>query len=421
MKTNQTRLHFFSALFSIDTFYPFIKIIFDLLTVLSDYYIVLTLCFLLNDIIYSFGIKIIIRDVAIISLLYFIIKIILSALNTSIVNRKTKLLEYDRNRKNSLFSKMPLYEYEGEEVQKLISNLKYLEMNGSTALTKLMDSPLTIISFSIALIIEVSFSTVLFKTINIEEIVVSILFCIIYVSMFTIASKIKAKYMQKGVSSFSNEGHKKLRKIASHIDYQYDVKVNPDIRYYNKKLLKEGGEEECEISKGIFSSYWNNIAKGSFYSTLFKTISFLIGLSFVTYNAIKGRIRIGSIFVFSTLLEKITMHIEKVLLQCNVLKAGDNYYLKRKKLEDISDTSIDTALKTVIKNWEKIEFVDISYSYPNKEEKIFDKFNIVLKRNESTALVGLNGSGKAHLSSFFLSLENQIVGRFFLMEEIYGQ
>lgn len=176
MKTNQTRLHFFSSLFSIDMFYPFIKIIYDLLTVLSEYYIVLTLCFLLNDIIYSSGIKIIIRDVAIISLLHFIIIIILSALNTSIVNRKTKLLEYDRNRKNSLFSKMPLYKYEGEEVQKLISNLKYLEMNGSTAISKLVDSPLTIISFSIAVIVEVSFSTALFKTINIEEIVFSILF-----------------------------------------------------------------------------------------------------------------------------------------------------------------------------------------------------------------------------------------------------
>ncbi len=395
MINKQYRRDFFSSLFSSDRLYPSFKILSSFFSILSGYFVVVTLAILLNDIIYEKGRDIFLRDLATVLLVFLLLKVVLFILDTTLSARKTKIIEYDRNRKNSLFSKMPLFLYEGEEVQRLMTNLNYLEKNGSTSISKLMDSPLSLISYSVSAGIEILLIIPLFRIVETKEVFISILFVILYVSAFIIASKLKARYLHKGVESFSNEGHKKLRKLASHIDYQYDVKINPDIRFYNNKLLKEGAEEECEISRDVFSSYWKNISKGSFFSTFFKTISFFLGLIFVAYSAYKGKISIGSIFVYSSLLENLTQHIEKAMFQYNVMTVGDDYLLKREKLKDISTSTKGKEITESKRRWKTIVFRNVSYSYPNTDRKIFDGFNLVLNHNESTALVGLNGSGKS--------------------------
>lgn len=403
MKFNRFRLSFYSYLFSIDWTYIFLKCISQILSIASEYYAVIVLYFSINDLSSnSSNASLLTKKLVILTLLFFLIRIVLHVINASISVKKIRILEYDRNRKNSLFSKMPLYLYEEKEVQKLLTNLKYLEMNGSTAIGKLMDAPLLFFSLFVSAFLELMCIAPIFRGITNTELIISFFFLVIYVGMILLSSKLKAKYMKKGVKSFSNEGKKKLSMVASYIDYQYDANINTDIRYYTQRLLDKGAIEECKISKEVFSTYWNNVSKGSFFSTFFRTISFISALVLIAYFATIGRISLGSIVLYSYLLEKITSHIEKAMIQLNVMIAGDEYFEKRYKLNKmaLSETSSRDKLKN--KEWKTIEFKNISYSYPGSEKKILDSLNLIINRNDSTALVGLNGSGKSTLVQLLL-------------------
>ena len=410
MQDNNAR-GFYKTLFSCDKIYSIIKICAEMLNVFASYYVVIALSYIINSVICSVQINSLIIGLVTISLIYLAIRIILSILNATLSSRKTRILENDRYRKNTLFSKITLSQYEGDEVQKLISSLKYSEMNGSTALSRLLDAPMVVLALSISVVVEIFIVMPLLVTSSLKDNLISIFFVIGYSFMFILASKMKSKYMKRGVSSFSREGQQKLRKLSSHIDYQYDVKINPDIRFYNQKLVEKGAEEECELSKDIFSSYWNNISKGSFYSTLFRTLSFLLGICFVAYCAIRGRIMIGSLFVYSTLLENISTHIEKVVVERNVIKAGDSYFKKREELEhkvlDTSNEIHDTGKKM----WNTLEFIDVSYSFPNSDRKTLDSLSFSISRNEPTAIVGLNGSGKSTILQLILKLRRPNEGK----------
>ena len=120
---------------------------------------------------------------------------------------------------------------------------------------------------------------------------------------------------------------------------------------------------------------------------------------------------IGSLFVYSTLLENISTHIEKVVVERNVIKAGDSYFKKREELEHkVLDTSIETY-DTDKKMWNTLEFIDVSYSFPNSDRKTLDSLSFSISRNEPTAIVGLNGSGKSTILQLILKLRRPNAGK----------
>ena len=120
---------------------------------------------------------------------------------------------------------------------------------------------------------------------------------------------------------------------------------------------------------------------------------------------------IGSLFVYSTLLENISTHIEKVVVERNVIKAGDSYFKKREELEHkVLDTSIETY-DTDKKMWNTLEFIDVSYSFPNSDRKTLDSLSFSISRNEPTAIVGLNGSGKSTILQLILKLRRPNEGK----------
>ena len=97
----------------------------------------------------------------------------------------------------------------------ILSKLKYLEMNGSTSIGKLMDAPLLFFSLFASAFLELMCIAPIFRGITNTELIISFFFLVIYVGMILLSSKLKAKYMKKGVKSFSNEGKKKLSMVAS--------------------------------------------------------------------------------------------------------------------------------------------------------------------------------------------------------------
>lgn len=62
----------------------------------------------------------------------------------------------------------------------------------------------------------------------------------------------------------------------------------------------------------------------------------------------------------------------------------------------------------------KIEFRNVSFSYPYTDKKILEKINFILSDTETTVLVGKNGSGKSTLIKLLLRLYDPTCGIIFI-------
>lgn len=63
---------------------------------------------------------------------------------------------------------------------------------------------------------------------------------------------------------------------------------------------------------------------------------------------------------------------------------------------------------------QKLELKDVSFSFQNTDEKIYDHFNLTIKKGEKLAIVGLNGAGKTTLVKLLCGLYSADSGNIYL-------
>ena len=70
---------------------------------------------------------------------------------------------------------------------------------------------------------------------------------------------------------------------------------------------------------------------------------------------------------------------------------------------------------------ESIKLENISFNYPLSDEKIINKINLEIKRDEITAIVGRSGCGKSTLVDIISGLIKPVSGNIFLDKKINEQ
>lgn len=413
MKNNSSHslLSFYNSLYSFSRSYPLLKTISEVIKAFSICYVALAVQLVLSQINEHLSEKRIALNILIFTFVFLIIKVIMVFLNSSLEAKKMFLIQKDKEYKNNNLTRMPLFAFESEETQNLLNAIHYSEINGVTALDKLVDAPVLIIAGLLISLTALAFLFPLFIPQNINDVLACGIFLIFYYLCYYLSVKVKAKSIQKANRSFSKEGQSKLRKIASIIDYTYDTNINPDIRFYNKALLEEATEEEYQMSQMIFSSYWKEISKGSSVSTFLKIISYIIGTVFIAYSSFKEKTDYGSILLLSVFLEMFTSQIIKIGGEFTRIKEANRYFNDRLKIKRLSShTKNKSFIRSNIKS-NTIEFDSVSFSYPGQKDNAINNLCLVLNLNESTALVGLNGSGKSTLIKLLLKLEKPTEGR----------
>ena len=106
------------------------------------------------------------------------------------------------------------------------------------------------------------------------------------------------------------------------------------------------------------------------------------------------------IAVFTLAGFKIIPSANKILLGLNNLKYNvppinliyDDFQLKNDKSEDTKNQEF--------KFKDSIKFINVSYTYPNKEKAILNNFNYEIQKGDIVGVIGISGSGK----STFLNL-----------------
>jgi len=140
----------------------------------------------------------------------------------------------------------------------------------------------------------------------------------------------------------------------------------------------------------------------------------IICLMFTGYLAFKGRISSGEITMYQsyfativnsvssliTLVPTITKGMESVTSIGEVLNAGEvERYDNKKKVKTVKGA---------------FEFKNVSYSYPNTDNKVIDNFSLSIAEGESIAFVGESGSGKSTLLNIIIGFVKPDIGQVLL-------
>lgn len=205
--------------------------------------------------------------------------------------------------------------------------------------------------------------------------------------------------------------------------YQYDLKQITNMRQRNYLFqigsIKEFAQEvRCYQLGEILKQKYDYLFKFMFYpkKRLLKRRSILTGffcmLSEITviflsvqiaFGVIRGTYTIGDYSWYTNMIAQIAGSI--TILTNYLANIYDNKIRieNMKKFDQFSYNNIESG-KREIKHINKIEFRNVTFSYPSTKKCVLNQISFIIKDKEKTALVGVNGSGKSTLIKLLLRL-----------------
>ena len=131
-----------------------------------------------------------------------------------------------------------------------------------------------------------------------------------------------------------------------------------------------------------------------FGSNMLETIAEFAVLIFVSFEIIAEKLAIGQFFTVRTLLSQLNGNISSLFdgiatVNENLVNATD--------FMEFMETPATPSGDIKVAGIPKIEFKNVSFSYPNATTKALDGVSFVLEPGDSLAIVGENGAGKTTL------------------------
>ena len=177
------------------------------------------------------------------------------------------------------------------------------------------------------------------------------------------------------------------------------------IKSYNLELNIQN-EAEFKLYKVLKSSFKRGIIYS--FSGIFSEIISLLGDMAImwigAYQVISGKLTLGELIVFNTLLVYFTNPMKNIINLQSVIQTA---VVSSDRLGEIIDLELEqTETKLEPKNLKgDIEIKNIDFRY-GKRELILKNINMQIKQGEKIALVGESGSGKTTLVKLLLKFFN---------------
>lgn len=155
--------------------------------------------------------------------------------------------------------------------------------------------------------------------------------------------------------------------------------------------------------KDIYSKFVKDntkIAKKQFNTNILFNlfgVAVYIGIEvFIFLSAIAKRISIGDITYFTTVLTNFQNGVNGLFRNVSQLFDQGLYVQEMFEVLDIESKIIEPAqaIKVNVHKASKIEFRNVSFSYPGTKKKVLDNFSLTIKPGQKIAFVGENGAGK---------------------------
>lgn len=189
-----------------------------------------------------------------------------------------------------------------------------------------------------------------------------------------------------------------LKSLCIKYDNIKELKIFNVSSYMKEQILKIY-ENNIEQDKKIRKAF---LLQNSLIDFVDKLLTYLMK-SIVIYLSFVKKMTIGSLVTYVETIDSLKTSLNNTMSMISQTYE-DSLYMK--SLFDLLDIEIEREDKKIVFNpeFEKVEFINVSFKYPETEEYVIKDFSYVFESNRTYALVGLNGSGKTTLIKLILNL-----------------
>lgn len=148
--------------------------------------------------------------------------------------------------------------------------------------------------------------------------------------------------------------------------------------------------------------------KGGVVNTLILVIGIFIKIAMII-KAVGKKFGIGDITMYLGAVDSLKDSIQSIIL---TISTGCEAYLYIESFFNIvKKADKEKKEKKFTEEIKEIEFVNVSFKYPNSEKFVLKNINLKLEKNLTYVIVGINGSGKSTLIKLLAGLYNPTEGK----------
>ena len=235
-----------------------------------------------------------------------------------------------------------------------------------------------IVSFIILILIDIPLTLVIFLIIP-------------FMVFFSRKSRIRMREFQRSQRRFMGE-------LNSDIEDSL-LGVNVVQSYGNEKLEGEKFQEKNETYAKLREKFYYAMADYLTITRAFDALMYIVVILFGGYSLIKGRITAGNFVAFIFYVQTLLTSVRKIVEFADMFSRGISGIERFTELMDIETTIVDKIDAIELKDVKgKIEFHDVTFSYPGFDELVLKNLNLTVNEGESVAIVGPSGAGKTTIS-----------------------
>ncbi len=211
---------------------------------------------------------------------------------------------------------------------------------------------------------------------------------------------------QLGLSQVNDERKK---------SYLYEIASS---KYYAQEIRTFG---IGDMLKKRYVNLWNSIyavKKQKVKSKTVLTICFELlpelVIAFVTFQTgfqiLEGKLTVGDYTLYSSLLASLWSSITILTMSAGTI------YENKLKIDNVRSFNFtqmkpEEIGKQILLEVKSIEFVNVSFAYPQSQDLVLKNLSFSIKKGEKVAVVGINGSGKSTLIKLLLRLYDPSEGQ----------
>lgn len=156
----------------------------------------------------------------------------------------------------------------------------------------------------------------------------------------------------------------------------------------------------------------------NFSRSLLAGVTEVVALGIVVFGVFHGRNTPGEILLVSLYLQRLQVSISP--LSRLIINTGDVETSAERIVEilDVQPTVVDLPDARALTTIHRIEFNNVSFHYPGKEQLVLDKISFQLPKGQTLALVGPSGVGKTTITKLLLRFYEPTSGQILINGEL---